>query len=128
MQKCNSYYFTLASEQYRDGETKAALKNYYKQKYYYPGCPDSEKALYSTIKIYHEMIRGNARINYFDDFRSLIIEFSDISDDSIMTADVAVWWTEVKKIEKETTLTTPVFWEMVGFMALFVIYFTVAGG
>ena len=125
--KCSSYYFILGSEQYQGGNRAAALKNYYKQKYFYPGCPDSEKALYNTIKIYHEMIVESARTEHFDDFRSLIFEFSSVSDDSAMTANVAAWWTEVRKIEKETTLTTTVFWEMVGFMALFVLYFTIAG-
>ena len=125
--KCNSYYYIVASEQYQEGNTKAALNNYYKQKYYYPGCPDSEKALYSTIKIYHEMITEYPRTEHFDDFRSLIIEFSSVSDDSAMTADIAAWWTDVRKIEKETTLTTTVFWEMVGFISLFVLYFTING-
>jgi len=124
--KCSSYYYSIASEQYKAGNASAALKNFAKQKYFYPGCPDSEKALYNTIKIYHEMIVVTARIEHFDDFRSYIIEFSSLSDDSVMTADVAAWWTEVKRIEKETTLTTPVFWEMVGFIALFVIYFTIS--
>ena len=73
------------------------------------------------------MITESARTEHFDDFRSLIIEFSSVSDDSTMTADVAAWWTEVRKIEKETTLTTAVFWEMVGFISLFVLYFTIAG-
>ena len=73
------------------------------------------------------MIIKSARTEHFDDFRSLIIEFSSVSDDSAMTADVAGWWTEVKKIEKETTLTTVVFWEMVGFISLFVLYFTISG-
>ena len=124
--KCNSYYYSIASEQYQEGNTGAALKNYYKQKYFYPGCPDSEKALYNTIKIYHGMIVESARTEHFDDFRSFIIEFSSVSDDSSMTADVAAWWTEVRKIEKETTLTTPVFWEMVGLISIFVIYFTIS--
>ena len=44
-----------------------------------------------------------------------------------MTSNVAAWWTDVRKIEKETTLTTPVFWEMVGFISMFVIYFTISG-
>ena len=125
--KCGSYYYSLALEQYQEGNTRAALKNYSKQKYFYPGCPDSEKALYNTIKIYHGMIVESARTEHFDDFRSFIIEFSSISDDSTMTADVAAWWTEVRKIEKETTLTTLVFWEMVGFISMFVIYFTISG-
>lgn len=124
--KCSDYYFIIASEQYRAGNTSAALRNFAKQKYFYPGCPDSEKALFNTIKIYHEMIVETARIEHFDDFRSLIIEFSSLSDDSVMTADVAAWWTEVRQIEKETTLTTPVFWEMVGFISLLIVYFTVS--
>ena len=125
--KCSSYYYSIATENYNEGNTRAALKNYYKQKYFYPGCPDSEKALYNTIKIYHEMITESARTEHFDDFRSLIIEFSSLSDDSAMTSNVAEWWTDVRKIERETTLTTPVFWEMVGFISMFVIYFTISG-
>ena len=125
--KCSSYYYTIASEYNKEGNTKAALKNYYKQKYFYPGCPDSEKALYNTIKIYHGMIVESARTEHFDDFRSFIIEFSSASDDSAMTADVAAWWTEVRTIEKKTTLTTPVFWEMVGFFSMFIIYITISG-
>jgi len=124
--KCSGYYYNIASEQYQAGEKRAALKNFYKQKYFYPGCPDSEKALYNTIKIYHEMIVESARTEHFADFRSFIIEFSSISDDSAMTADVAAWWTEIRRIEKETTLTTAVFWEMVGFISLIVIYFTIS--
>jgi len=124
--KCSNYYYSIASEQYQEGNTRAALKNYYKQKYFYPGCPDSERALYNTIKIYHGMIVESARREHFDDFRSLIIEFSSVSDDSAMTADVASWWAEVRKIEKDTTLTTFVFWEMVGFISMFVIYFTLS--
>ncbi len=72
------------------------------------------------------MIVESARREHFDDFRSLIIEFSSVSDDSAMTADVASWWAEVRKIEKDTTLTTFVFWEMVGFISMFVIYFTLS--
>jgi len=125
--KCSSYYYSIASDYNQKGNTRAALKNYYKQKYFYPGCPDSEKALYETVKIYYGMIVESPRTELFDDFRSYIIEFSSVSDDSLMTADVAVWWTEVRNIEKKTTLTTPVFWEMVGFISMYVIYITISG-
>lgn len=59
--------------------------------------------------------------------RSLVIEFSEISDDSTMIADVKSWWFDIQTKEKEITLTATVFWTIVGSIALVVLYFTAAG-
>lgn len=125
---CDDYYLSVATDHHRRGDITAALTNYYKQKRYYPNCPESEIALYKTIEIYHNKIMIDGRVGYVPKTRALVIEFSEASDDSTMIADVKIWWTEIQQKEKEITLTAPIFWQIVGSAALFVIYFTVAGG
>ncbi len=59
--------------------------------------------------------------------RSLIFEFSELSDDSTMIADVKSWWMDIQQKEKDVTLTATVFWTIVGSIALVVLYFTAIG-
>lgn len=67
------------------------------------------------------------RVEQSNEARSLVIEFSEISDDSTMIADVKSWWNDIQKKETEVTLTATVFWGIVGSIALIVLYFTAAG-
>ena len=124
---CSDYYLTVGSDYQASGDQISALSYYFKQKKYYPGCPETEKALYKSIEIYHEKIMSSNGVEHTNEARSLVIEFSDISDDSTMIADVKSWWDDIQKKEREVTLTAAVFWEIVGSIALIVLYFTVAG-
>jgi len=124
---CNDYYLTVGSDYQANGDQSSALSYYFKQKKYYPGCPETEKALYKSIEIYHEKIMRSYGVEHANEARSLVIEFSEISDDSTMIADVKAWWGDIQKKETEVMLTAAVFWEIVGSIALIVLYFTVAG-
>lgn len=123
---CNDYYLSVGTDYQMAEDNSAALSFYFKQRKYYPGCPESEIALYKSIEIYHGKIM-NSNIGYAAEARSLIIEFSELSDDSTMIADVKSWLADIKEKEEEITLTATVFWTIVGSIALLVVYFTAAG-
>ena len=123
---CPGYYISIATGYHAEGEIQSALSNYYKQRKYYPDCPDSEYALYKSIEIYHEKIVESTRFEDINIARSMVIEFSNLSDDSTMITDVKKWWGEIQRIERETTMTAAVFWEITGSVILLILYFTVA--
>ena len=125
--KCDDYYLSVGSDFQAVDDNSAALSYYFKQRKYYPGCPETETALYNSIEIYHEKIMKSKGVEHTAEARSLIIEFSEISDDSTMIADVKSWWLDIQTKEKEVTLTATIFWEIVGSAALLVLYFTVEG-
>lgn len=124
---CNDYYLTVGSDYQTNDDQSAALSYYFKQRKYYPGCPESEIALYNSIEIYHEKIMISKGVEYTAEARSLIFEFTELSDDSSMIADVKSWWLDIQRKEKEVTITATVFWTIVGSVALLVLYFTAAG-
>ena len=124
---CNDYYLSVGRDYQAAEDNSAALSYYFKQRKYYPGCPGTEIALYKSIEIYHEKIMRSKGVEHTAKARSLVIEFSEISDDSTMIADVKSWWADIEKKEREVTLTAAVFWEIVGSAALVVLYFTLAG-
>ena len=124
--KCPDYYISIAAEYHAEGDIQSALSNYYKQRKYYPGCPASEYALYKSIEIYHEKIVESTQFEDINIARSMVIEFSNLSDDSTMITDVKEWWGEILQIERETTMTAAVFWQITGSIILFVLYFTIA--
>ena len=123
---CPDYYISIATGYHAEGEIQSALSNYYKQRKYYPDCPDSKYALYKSIEIYHEKIVESTQFEDINIARSMVIEFSNLSDDSTMITDVKKWWGEIQRIEKETTMTAAVFWEITGSVILLILYFTVA--
>ena len=124
---CNEYYLSVGSDYQAVDDNSAALSYYFKQRKYYPGCPETEIALYNSIEIYHEKIMHSKGAVHTAEARSLVIEFSEISDDSAMIADVKLWWADIEAKEKEVMLTATVFWEIVGSAVLIVLYFTAAG-
>lgn len=124
---CNDYYLSAGNDYKAVDDNSAALSYYFKQRKYYPGCPESEKALYNSIEIYYEKIMRSKGVEHTAKARSLVIEFSEISDDSTMIADVKSWWADIQTKEREVTLTAAVFWEIVGSVVLVVLYFTAAG-
>ncbi|MCH8928711.1 MAG: hypothetical protein IIB39_08360 [Candidatus Marinimicrobia bacterium] len=124
---CNDYYLTAGRDYQANDDYIAALSFYFKQRKYYPGCPETETALYNSIQIFHEKIMASKGVEHTAEARSLVIEFSEISDDSTMIADVKSWWFDIQTKEKEITLTATVFWTIVGSIALVVLYFTAAG-
>ena len=125
-QNCPDYYISTAAAYHAKGDIKSALSNYYKQRKYYPDCPASEYALYKSIEIYREKIVQSTQFEDINIARAMVIEFSVLSDDSTMITDVKKWWGEIQQIERETTMTAAVFWQITGSIILFVLYFTVA--
>ena len=123
---CPDYYISIATGYHAEGDIKSALSNYYKQRKYFPDCPDSEYALYKSIEIYHEKIVESTQFEDINIARSMMIEFSNLSDDSTMITDVKKWWGEIQQIERETTMTAAVFWQITGSIIFLVLYFTVA--
>ena len=123
---CPDYYISIATEYHAAGELQAALSNYYKQRKYFPDCPDSEYALYKSIEIYHDKIVESTQYEDINIARSMVIKFSELSDDSVMIEEVKEWWGEIQQIENETTMTAAVFWEITGSVILLVLYFTIA--
>ena len=125
--KCNDYYLAVGSDYQAKNDEKSALSYFFKQRKYYPGCPETEIALYNSIEIFHEKIMRSKGVEHTAEARSLIFEFTEISDDSTMIADVKSWWLDIQRKEKEVTLTATVFWAIVGSVALLVVYFTAIG-
>lgn len=124
---CNDYYLTVGSDYQAKNDENAALSYFFKQRKYYPGCPETEIALYNSIEIFHDKIMRSNGVEHTAEARALIFEFAELSDDSTMIADVRSWWIDIQRKEKEVTLTATVFWTIVGSVALLVLYFTAVG-
>jgi len=124
---CNDYYLTVGGEYQEKNDQNAALSYFFKQRKYYPGCPETEIALYKSIEIFHDKIMSSKGVEHTAEARSLIFEFSELSDDSTMIADVKSWWMDIQMKENDVTLTATVFWTIVGSIALVVLYFTAVG-